>query len=38
MNKNNNKLQMRNSTTEFLIFASQTGENSIEVMVVDENV
>lgn len=38
MNKNNNKLQIRNSTAEFLIFTSQTGENSIEVMVVDDNV
>ncbi|MGO5066823.1 virulence RhuM family protein [Clostridium sp. LCP25S3_F8] len=38
MNKNNNKLKIRNSTAEFLIFTSQTGENSIEVMVVDDNV
>ncbi|MGL4337202.1 MAG: virulence RhuM family protein [Turicibacter sp.] len=38
MNLNNKKLQIRNSTAEFLIFTSQTGENSIEVMVVDENV
>ena len=38
MKKNNEKLQIRNSTAEFLIFTSQTGENSIEVMVVDENV
>ncbi|WP_339061059.1 hypothetical protein [Tepidibacillus marianensis] len=39
MNKNiNNKLQIRNSTAEFLIFTSQSGENSIEVMVADENV
>lgn len=38
MKKNNYKLQIRNSTAEFLIFTSQTGENSIEVMVVDENV
>jgi len=38
MNKNNDKLQIRNSTAEFLIFTSQTGSNSIEVMVVDENV
>jgi len=38
MNKNNEKLQIRNSTVEFLIFTSQTGENSIEVMVIDENV
>lgn len=33
-----NKLMIRNSTTEFLIFTAQTGENSIEVMVTDENV
>ncbi len=32
------KLQIRNSTAEFLIFTSQTGEEAIEVMVVDENV
>ena len=38
MNKNNDKLQIKNSTAEFLIFTSQTGANSIEVMVVDENV
>ena len=38
MNRNNDKLQIRNSTAEFLIFTSQTGSNSIEVMVVDENV
>jgi hypothetical protein len=38
MKKNNAKLQIRNSTAEFLIFTSQTGENSIEVMVADENV
>jgi len=38
MKKNNEKLQIRNSTAEFLIFTSQTSENSIEVMVVDENV
>lgn len=38
MNKNNDKLQIRNSTAEFLIFTSQAGSNSIEVMVVDENV
>ncbi|MEA4826367.1 MAG: RhuM family protein, partial [Clostridium sp.] len=38
MNKGNNKLQIRNSTAEFLIFTSQSGENSIEVMVTDENV
>jgi hypothetical protein len=40
MNKknNDNKLQIRNSTAEFLIFTSQTGEDSIEVIVADENV
>lgn len=32
------KLQIRNSTAEFLIFTSQAGENSIEVMVQDETV
>jgi len=34
----NKKLQIRNSTAEFLIFTSQAGENSIEVMVQDETV
>jgi hypothetical protein len=29
--KNNNKLQIRNSTAEFLIFANQTGGEAIEV-------
>jgi len=37
-NSKNNKLQIRNSTAEFLIFTSQAGEDSIDVMVVDENV
>ena len=37
-NDNNNKFQIRNSTAEFLIFTSQAGEDSIDVMVVDENV
>ena len=32
------KKQIRNSTAEFLIFTSQTGENSIEVKVEDETV
>jgi len=32
------KLQIRNSTTEFLIFTKQAGENSIEVRVEDETV
>ncbi|MGC4130341.1 MAG: virulence RhuM family protein [Bergeyella sp.] len=36
MNKNN--LQIRNSTAEFLIFTSQSGENTIEVCVQDETV
>jgi hypothetical protein len=31
-------LQIRNSTAEFLIFTSQAGENTIEVMVQDETV
>lgn len=33
-----NKLQIRNSTAEFLIFTSQTGENTIEVRVENETV
>jgi hypothetical protein len=32
------KLQIRNSTAEFLIFTSQAGENTIEVIVQDETV
>jgi hypothetical protein len=35
---NNKNLQIRNSTTEFLIFTSQANENTIEVMVQDETV
>ena len=31
-------LKIRNSTAEFLIFTSQSGENSIEVKVSDDNV
>lgn len=34
----NKKLQIRNSTAEFLIFTSQKGESSIDVLVADENV
>ncbi len=34
----NKKLQIRNSTAEFLIFTSKAGENSIEVMAEDETV
>ncbi len=34
----NKKIQIRNSTAEFLIFTSQAGENTIEVMVQDETV
>lgn len=38
LDKNSEKLQIRNSTAEFLIFTSQSGENTIDVMVIDENV
>ena len=38
MNEKNNKLTIRNSTAEFLIFTSQAGEDGIEVRVADENV
>ena len=37
MNKEK-KLQIRNSTAEFLIFTKQAGANSIEVRVEDETV
>jgi hypothetical protein len=33
-----NKLQIRNSTAEFLIFTRQAGEDGIEVRVADETV
>ena len=32
------KLQIRNSTSEFLIFTNQSGENTIEVRMQDETV
>jgi hypothetical protein len=34
----NKKLQIRNSTAEFLTFTAETGGNSIEVLYADENV
>lgn len=37
MNKEN-KLQIRNSTVEFLVFTKQAGENGIEVCVAEETV
>ena len=36
--KKENKLQIRNSTTEFLIFTRQAGEDGIEVRVAEETV
>ena len=36
--KPDKKLQIRNSTAEFLIFTSQAGEKGIEVRVEDETV
>jgi hypothetical protein len=36
--KNKNKLQIRNSTAEFLIFTRQAGEEGIEVRLGDETV
>jgi hypothetical protein len=38
MNKGKNKLQIRNSTAEFLIFTRQEGEDGIEVRVAEETV
>jgi hypothetical protein len=32
------KIQIRNSTAEFLIFTAQAGENGIEVRLEDETV
>ncbi len=34
----NKKIQIRNSTAEFLVFTTQTGENTIEVRIEDETV
>jgi len=36
--KKNDKLQIRNSTAEFLIFTAQSGEDSIEVRYEDETI
>ncbi len=38
MDKKKYKLQIRNSTAEFLVFTNQDGRNSIEVRVEDETV
>jgi hypothetical protein len=38
MSKEKNKLQIRNSTAEFLVFTAQAGEDTIEVRVQDETV
>lgn len=38
MKQNKKTLKIRNSTSEFLIFVSDATTNSIEVMVIDENV
>ena len=34
----NKKIQIRNSTAEFLVFTTQAGENTIEVRIEDETV
>jgi len=36
--KKNNQFQIRNSTTDFLIFTRQNGEDGIAVRIEDENV
>ncbi|MBF0350213.1 MAG: hypothetical protein HQM11_04240 [SAR324 cluster bacterium] len=38
MKKDDKQLSIRNSTTEFLIFTSEAGENTIEVRIHDNNV
>jgi hypothetical protein len=36
--KKENKLRIRNSTAEFLVFTKQAGENGIEVCIADDTV
>ena len=38
MNKGDKKLQIRNSTAEFLVFTAQSGQESIEVRYEDETI
>ncbi len=38
MKRNKQKIQIRNSTNDFLVFTKQAGENGVEVRVHDENV
>ena len=38
MSEKSNKLQIKNSTAEFLIFTSQSGSGTIEVRIEDETV
>ena len=38
MDKRNKKLQIRNSTAEFLVFTNQDSKNSIEVRIEDETI
>lgn len=38
MRKDKKKMQIRNSTTDFIVFAKQAGEDGIEVRVHDENI
>jgi hypothetical protein len=37
-NKNNNQIQIRNSTNDFLVFTKENGGNGVDVLVADENV
>ncbi len=38
MTMENKKIQIRNSTTDFLVFTMQSEEDGIDVLVYDENV
>lgn len=38
MKENKEKIQIRNSTTDFIVFKKQAGEDGIEVRVHDENI
>jgi hypothetical protein len=38
MAKKNNKIQIRNSTNDFLVFSKENGGDGVDVLVADENV
>ncbi|MDR2610658.1 MAG: virulence RhuM family protein [Clostridiales Family XIII bacterium] len=38
VNKNDNKIQIRNSTNDFFVFSKENGGDGVDVLVADENV